>query len=100
MALSLVIAAVCVNSLSFYRMTPQNSDCDATALSPHGDSGPLLQLDKNTRLFATGIGDAVQGQDGTQYAVSADGQNFLINTIVEQVQSPITLILNWQPPRH
>jgi hypothetical protein len=32
-----------------------------------------------------------------QYAVSRDGQRFLVNTITEEVTSPITLILNWKP---
>jgi serine/threonine protein kinase len=30
-----------------------------------------------------------------QYAVSRDGQRFLVNTITEEVTSPITAILNW-----
>ena len=31
-----------------------------------------------------------------QYAVSPDGQRFLVNTTAE-VTSPITVILNWKP---
>jgi eukaryotic-like serine/threonine-protein kinase len=31
------------------------------------------------------------------YDVSADGQRFLINTLVEQVVQPITLVVNWTP---
>ena len=32
----------------------------------------------------------------TPYAVSADGQRFLINTVPEQAESaPITVVLNW-----
>jgi hypothetical protein len=30
------------------------------------------------------------------YAVSADGQRFLINTLVEQPLMPITVVLNWR----
>ena len=32
-----------------------------------------------------------------QYVVSADGQRFLMDTIVTQAVSPITVILNWHP---
>jgi hypothetical protein len=33
-----------------------------------------------------------------QYAVSRDGQRFLMNTRIEDVAtSPITVILNWKP---
>jgi hypothetical protein len=33
-----------------------------------------------------------------QYAVSADGQRFLMHTLVSEANaSPITLILNWTP---
>jgi len=36
-----------------------------------------------------------------QYAVSPDGQRFLINKVVEEVvTTPITIILNWKPERH
>ena len=31
---------------------------------------------------------------GVQYAVTADGQRFLVNTASDAVQ-PITLVLNW-----
>ena len=35
-----------------------------------------------------------------QYAVSSDGQRFLVNLGVDEgVASPITLILNWSPER-
>lgn len=35
-----------------------------------------------------------------QYAVTADGQRFLLNMLTEEsVTSPITLVLNWKPPR-
>ncbi len=29
------------------------------------------------------------------YAVSADGQRFLMNVVVEEVAPPITIVLNW-----
>jgi hypothetical protein len=33
------------------------------------------------------------------YAVSQDGQHFLINSLTDEAAtSPITLVLNWKPP--
>ena len=32
-----------------------------------------------------------------QYIVSADGQRFLIDSVVEEAASPIVVILNWKP---
>ena len=51
------------------------------------------------QLFATNVGGAIsQGVTRQQYDVSADGQRFLMNTLVETTSiSPITLILNWRP---
>ena len=48
-------------------------------------------------LFATHIGRQVQVV-GAQYVVSADGERFLMNTLVqENSPTPIRLILNWKP---
>jgi hypothetical protein len=48
-------------------------------------------------LFATGvIPTPTTGKH--QYAVSADGERFLINTAVEEPTAPITLVLNWKSP--
>ena len=49
-------------------------------------------------LFLTDVGGALQGIDRQQYMVSPDGQRFLMNTVVEEAASPITVILNWKPP--
>jgi Tol biopolymer transport system component len=49
-------------------------------------------------LFTTNVGAAVQANNRQQYEVSADGQRFLMNTLVQDAASPITLILNWRPP--
>src|SRR5262249_30553790 len=49
-------------------------------------------------LFATNIGGSVQTNNRQQYDVSADGQRFLMNTILEEAAAPITLILNWRAP--
>ncbi len=50
-------------------------------------------------LFTTRmLGGAVQSTNRQQYAVSPDGQRFLVNTLAEEATtSPITLILNWKP---
>jgi Tol biopolymer transport system component len=49
-------------------------------------------------LFATHIGGAVQGPVAHYYAVSHDGKQFLMDTIVTEAgNSPITVILNWKP---
>jgi Tol biopolymer transport system component len=49
-------------------------------------------------LFMTRIGGAIQGAFKQQYVVSADGQRFLMNSVVTPTAtSPVTVILNWQP---
>jgi len=39
----------------------------------------------------------LKGEDhpGDQYAVTADGQRFLVNTLAEERTAPISLVLNW-----
>jgi eukaryotic-like serine/threonine-protein kinase len=37
--------------------------------------------------------------DAYPYDVTADGQRILVNTFVEEVTPPITLIVNWAPKR-
>ena len=49
-------------------------------------------------LFTTRVGGAVQGVNTQQYVVSPDGQRILMNTITEEATTPITVILNWNPP--
>jgi Tol biopolymer transport system component len=45
-----------------------------------------------TRLFA------IQGLNiRQQYMPSPDGQRFLVDTVTESVESPVTVILNWKP---
>jgi serine/threonine protein kinase/Tol biopolymer transport system component len=44
------------------------------------------------------VGGPLPGPFRQQYAVSPDGQRFLINTLTEEATStPITLVLNWKP---
>jgi hypothetical protein len=48
-------------------------------------------------LFTTHIGGAIPIPFKQQYDVSPDGQRFLMNAIIEEAASPITVILNWHP---
>jgi Tol biopolymer transport system component len=49
-------------------------------------------------LFAPPLGGAVQqGDFRHQYVVSADGERFLVATVTEGADAPITVILNWTP---
>jgi hypothetical protein len=44
-------------------------------------------------------GDVVPGGNKQQYAVSSDGQRFLMNVVTEERPvTPITVILHWKPP--
>jgi dipeptidyl aminopeptidase/acylaminoacyl peptidase len=49
------------------------------------------------RLFRVPTTSTVQGGLSFEYVVSADGQRFLVNTIVQQMTAPISLILNRKP---
>lgn len=62
-------------------------------------SGQTFEAGAPVPLFATRVGGAVQGTARQQYAVSADGQRFLMNTVTDDDASPITVILNWKPKR-
>ena len=49
-------------------------------------------------LFAPPVGGFFrQGDARHQYAVSSDGQRFLVATITEPTNVPITVVLNWKP---
>jgi Tol biopolymer transport system component len=56
------------------------------------------EIGKATPLFRTNVGGAVSlGVSRQQYAVSNDGQRFLMNTVaVEANATPISLILGWK----
>jgi hypothetical protein len=58
-----------------------------------------LEAGTATALFPVRIaGGPVPGPNKQQYAVSADGQRFLVNIAAgEGTASSITLILNWKP---
>jgi serine/threonine protein kinase len=55
------------------------------------DPGPAISL------FTTHVGGASQPQDEQQYAVSSNGDRFLMNVVTQETSaSPITVILNWK----
>ena len=75
------------------------------ALSGHLMAVPITvradgRLESNTpsALFPTHIGPAVPSSFHQQYAVSADGETFFMNTVIdESTSTPITVLLNWRP---
>jgi hypothetical protein len=51
-------------------------------------------------LFPTSVGGAVQeGFERAQYMVSRDGQRFLMNTVLADDSSSISVLLNWTERR-
>ena len=61
--------------------------------------GQSLETGTPAALFPVRIADgSVPGVNKQQYAVSSDGQRFLVNLAADEgVASPITLIYNWHP---
>jgi hypothetical protein len=60
-------------------------------------NGAAVEPGTPVALFPTRIyGGGVDNQQGWQYDVARDGR-FLINSVVDSVASPITLIQNWAP---
>jgi len=62
------------------------------------DANGSIDAGVPTALFRTQIGEAVQTTLAQQYTPSADGQRFLMNTVVSDDSSSMSLILNWTPP--
>jgi serine/threonine protein kinase len=64
------------------------------------DADGLIQAGVPAPLFlARPAGGPIPNVQKQQYAVSADGQRFLVNSATEDAAaSPITLVLNWKPP--
>ena len=59
-------------------------------------AGPAPVVDAPVKLFDTHIyGGGVDNRLGTQFDVAPDGR-FLINSVTDEVISPITLVQNWQ----
>lgn len=59
-------------------------------------SGSTLRLGTPLALFQTRMAGSRGGYFRPQYDVVADGR-FLINHLLEDAASPITVILNWTP---
>jgi eukaryotic-like serine/threonine-protein kinase len=65
-------------------------------LSPDSQS---LETGTAVALFPVRIASGLPGISRWQYAVSSDGQRFVVNVAADEgTTSPITLIYNWHPP--
>jgi len=47
-------------------------------------------------LFSARLAGELESSERLQYMVSADGRQFLMNTVADQATSPITVLLNWR----
>ena len=65
----------------------------SVTVRPSSD-GRSLELSSPVRLFAARVNSTVYGGVSHEYAVSREGQQFLMNTYAEQSTAPIRLILN------
>jgi hypothetical protein len=54
--------------------------------------GTTLRADAPRRLFSTPLRGSIQSR---QYAVSADGQRFLLSVPKETADSALRVVLNW-----
>jgi Tol biopolymer transport system component len=75
---------------------------DRLMAAPIGVSpdGKTLEPGTPSPLFTTRVGSTATLKFRQQYVVSADGQSFVMQSAVAQsTASPITVILNWKPPR-
>ena len=72
----------------------------AMMAAPITVTGSTLEAGAPVVLFPTRIAsggeDDTRGRQGRQYDVAADGR-FLINTILDRADVPITLLMNWDP---
>jgi len=66
--------------------------------APIAATGTTLELGAPVALFPTRIyGGGLNNIQGRQYDVTRDGR-FLINTVLDDASSPITLLMNWKLP--
>jgi len=69
----------------------------AMVAAPIAVNGGTVEPGTPMVLFATRIlGGGIDAGQGRQYDLSRDGR-FLINTVLEDVDTPITLLQNWRP---
>jgi serine/threonine protein kinase/Tol biopolymer transport system component len=82
----------------FYISLDSKMTAAAVKLSPDGQS---LETGATATLFPVRIaGGSLASFYKQQYDVSSDGQRFLVNLAKDEgTTSPITLILNWHPPK-
>jgi Tol biopolymer transport system component len=65
-----------------------------------GTVGSDVDIGTPVALFQTRIGSSVPLKYRAQFAVTPDGNGFLLNsTVQEGTAPPIVVILNWKPPR-
>jgi Tol biopolymer transport system component len=64
--------------------------------TPVNGQGPHFEIGAGRPLFA--MHPRLARLDAFPYDVTSDGQRILVNTFVEEVSPPITLIVNWVPP--
>jgi len=57
--------------------------------------GSALAAGSPERLFQTRVGGPIQANSRQQYMVSPNGQRFLLNTLAEELPTPITVALNF-----
>ena len=63
-------------------------------------SGRSVDVGLPQPLFTTRIGRVLTSVLGAQYVVSADGQRFLMNTVVQSTgPTPLRVLVNWNPGR-
>lgn len=56
-------------------------------------AGATFEMTEPKQLFQTQV---VRYDAPNRFSISADGQRFLVNSAVEEVnQTPITVVLNW-----
>jgi eukaryotic-like serine/threonine-protein kinase len=62
------------------------------------EKGQRVEPGGHVRLFATTVGSTAPNTNRHQYAVSPDGQSFVLNAVVGATSaSPVTVLLNWRP---
>jgi Tol biopolymer transport system component len=60
--------------------------------------GKAIKAQTPVPLFTVAIaGGFTPGTNSQQYAVSRDGQHFLVNVATDETSIPVTLVLNWNP---
>ena len=69
----------------------------ALVAAPIAIRGATLEPDTPMVRFSTRIlGGGVDAGQGRQYDIAPDGR-FLINTVIDDVDAPITLLQHWRP---